>query len=198
MVVGVAAQGDCNALRIFQRHVVETPDVIDKIVLDHDVMNARPVEFNQRQGMVPGIDVHERSPERRTVRVIAEPQTDGLQVEFLHFPEIAGLQHQVAETQGAGPETADGARRRKRCIRGSRFAVQLDPVTVRVAQPEHVLHLALVALFTASLFDLESQGLQAGYASLQFLEACSFQPEEGKAVAFPRFDQDPVPSLVHA
>ena len=111
VVVGVTAQCDCNALRVFQRHVVETPDVVDKIVFDHDVVNARPVEFNQRQGMVPGIDVHERSPERRTVRVITESQTDCLQVELFHFLEIKGLQHQVSETQFAASETADRTRR---------------------------------------------------------------------------------------
>src|SRR5262245_29977068 len=97
-------QGDFKVLR----QVEALTNVIETVEFGHEMMDVISTGLDQRQAVVARVDMEEKGLERLD-HPIAEPKAQQIAIEGQQGIDMRHGKHGVAQTQGTGAESRDGA-----------------------------------------------------------------------------------------
>src|SRR5258708_4129357 len=120
----MTAERDADALLLAQSDIVGLADIVERKQLHHQMMHAVAAGLDQREAVMPRVDVKEVGA-KRLLHVVGKPEAEQVDVEQHHRVDVFDRQHGVAKAEpggaGGGGRGGGGGGRAGRVRGGGRW-----------------------------------------------------------------------------
>src|ERR1700730_14435132 len=127
------AERAIDAVLLAERDVRALADVVEREQFDHQMMHAVAAGLDQRQTVMPRVDVQKEGLEWRK-DVIGQLEAEHIGVERHHGIDLPDRQHRVAQSERAGAKARDRAPRLERADIDVRAVKRLEPIAGRIVE----------------------------------------------------------------
>ena len=188
MVVGVTADGLCNPHLVVEAAVEGGAHIVQRLGLQHEVVDPLGDVVTERQRVVARVYVHEGDGHLEAVDLggdpVAQLAAEEADVEGLGDGEVGGADDAVAEPLIFGRKAGPHERRDEGRLGHRGAAVEFEPVARRVDKVDHVVHGAERPLVRRGGMDGDAVVGQLAGQAIYLVARCELQANEAKVVGF--------------
>src|SRR5258705_3663361 len=142
-LMGVPAKCDADTTFLRLCNVVALSVVVERKQLDHQMMHAVPAGLDQRQAVMPRVDMKEIGA-KRLFDVVGEPEAQHVDIERHYGVDVLDRQYGMPEPERTGAETRDRSPRHKGRVVDLGAVQGLQPAAGGMPRPNQTLGTASV------------------------------------------------------
>ncbi len=165
-----------------KRDIVGLADIVERKQLHHQVMHAVAAGLDQREAVMPRVDVEEIGA-KRLLHVVAEPEAEQIDVERHHRIDILDRQHGVAEAESTGAEAGNRAAGAERRLVDLRAVKCLEAIAGGIPERNQAANAPGVRERLRLGDNLDLRSFQPGRQRVQCRRVGNLPAEEARALA---------------
>src|SRR5882724_6618057 len=192
----MTAERDADALLLAQSDIVGLADIVERKQLYHQMMHAVAAGLDQREAVMPRVDVKEVGA-KRLLHVVGKPEAEQVDVERHHRVDVFDRQHGVAKTERAGAETGNRTAWTERRVVDFRTVKYLQTIAGRIAKRNQTANTPVVSKRLRLGGNVNPGLFQPRRERFQRCRVGNLPAEEPRAVRHRAVDDDTLLAVVH-
>ena len=195
-IVGVPAERDADAIFLRQCDVVALADIVERKQLHHQMMHAVPAGLDQREAVMPRVDMEEVGA-KRLFDVVGKSEAEHVDIERHHGFDVLDRQHGVPEAERAGAKARDRTSRHERRVVDLGAMKRFQPVAGGIAKRDQAADAPCVGQRLRLGRDLHAGLFQPGRQRIKRGAVCDLPAEEARPFAHRAVDDDALLAVIH-